>query len=548
MLQAIREWWYLVTQHKRAVTVLLGLFIMAALLVFVVGVTTWEYTNSTAFCGTTCHTMPPEFVAYEQSPHARVLCVDCHLGPESALNAIPRKAQEFSHVTSMLLADYHTPIYVKNLRPARETCEQCHFPEKFSFDTLQVITHYALDEANTPRDTYLVLKTGGEVRPGLSRGIHWHIASQVWYLATDALKQEIVYVREILEDGTTREYFDIEAGLDANYVAGHEDELRRMDCIDCHNRVSHTFPSPEQAMDQALSTGQIDPGIPFIKSWGVDILQAQFASHEEANEQIEQLDDWLQRNYPELANTQQDRIAQAIDRLKRIYQDTVFPEMDIGWVTHPDNIGHKEFPGCFRCHDGKHISPQGEAIRLECNVCHTIPEVTGPGLPAPVIGVAQANEPESHRSTNWLFIHREEQVAQDAECAGCHNTADAGQGTNVSFCSNSACHGTEWVYAGLDAPGLRQAIAEWELLPEPTPGPPSQETEAEVERPVSVAALEKGRGPDIPHQLSEQRRECLRCHTVDGLIPTPKDHAEYAQEECSECHRPARVTLRETGE
>jgi hypothetical protein len=361
-------------------------------------------------------------------------------------------------------------------------------------------------------------------------------------------------VREILDDGTTREYFDIETGFDANYVAEHEDELRRMDCIDCHNRISHTFPSPEQAMDQAVSTGQIDPSIPFIKSWGVDILQGQFASHAEANEQIEQLDDWLQRNYPEFANTHQDRIEQAIDRLKQIYQNTVFPEMDIGWATHPDNIGHKEFPGCFRCHDGKHISPQGEAIRLECNICHTIPEITGAGLPAPVIGVAQANEPESHRSTNWLFIHREEQVAPAAECAGCHNMADAGQATNASFCSNSACHGTEWVYAGLDAPDLRQAIAERELLPPPTPGslpqpssvPPGGGMQGGREGPVSVAALEKGRGPDIPHQLSDQRRECLRCHTIDGLIPTLADHADYMEEECSECHRPARITLRET--
>ncbi len=548
-MQAIRDWWQLVKHYKRLSITVVGLMIMLAMLVFVTGVTTWEYTNSTAFCGTTCHTMPPEFTAYQQSPHARVPCVDCHLGAERALNAIPRKAREITHVTSLFLADYHTPIYVKNLRPARETCEECHYPQKFSFDTFKQITHYAPDEANTPWQMYLVLKTGGQVRPGLSRGIHWHITSQVWYLATDRLRQDIVYVREILNDGTTNEYYDVEAGIDADYVAQHRDELRLMDCIDCHNRISHSFPSPERAMDQALSTGQIDSAIPFIKAWGVDMLREQFLSHEEAEQKIEKLDGWYQRNYPEFYAANRDKIRNAIERLKQMYEETVFPDMDIGWATHPDNIGHKDFPGCFRCHDGKHVSPQGEAIRLECNICHTIPEITGPGQPAPVINVARGDEPESHRSTNWLFIHREEQVAQDAECAGCHNMADAGQATNISFCSNSACHGTKWVYAGLDAPGLRRLIAERELLPTPTPGPaPQVPTEAAIQMPAPVFALDKNRGPDIPHPLSEERRVCLQCHTVDGLIPTPEDHADYPQEKCSECHKPARITLEETGQ
>jgi nitrate/TMAO reductase-like tetraheme cytochrome c subunit len=546
-MQAIRDWWQLVKYYRRFSIIAVGLMIMLALLVFVVSVTTWEYTNSTAFCGTTCHTMPPEYAAYQQSPHARIPCVDCHLGQEKALNAIPRKAREITHVTSLFLADYHTPIYVKNLRPARETCEECHYPQKFSFDTFREVTHYALDEANTPWQTYLVLKTGGQVRPGLSRGIHWHIANQVWYLATDRHKQDIVYVREVLNDGTTNEYYDVEDGVDAEYVAQHRDALHLMDCIDCHNRISHTFPSPEQAMDQALSTGQIDPDIPFIKAWGVDMLGEQFRSHEEAREKIEKLDGWYQRNYPEFYARNQDSIGNAIDRLKQIYQEAVFPEMDIGWATHPNNVGHKEFPGCFRCHDGKHVSPQGKTIRLECNICHTIPEITGPGEPAPVINVARANEPESHHSTNWLFIHRQKEVAEDAECAGCHNMADAGKATNVSFCSNSACHGTKWVYAGLDAPALRRAIAEREQLAVPTPGPVPQRPQPSVEGPVSVLALNKDRGPDIPHPLSEERRECLRCHTVDGLIPAPENHADYSQGECSKCHKPARVTLEETG-
>lgn len=541
-MQAVRDWWQLVKHYRRFSVIAVGLMIMLALLVFVTGVTTWEYTNSTAFCGTTCHTMPPEYTAYQRSPHARVPCVDCHLGRERALNAIPRKVSEVSHVTSLLLAKYETPIYVKNLRPARETCEECHFPQKFSFDTFREITHYGLDEKNTPVRTFLVLKTGGQVRPGLSRGIHWHIANQVWFLATDPHKQNIVYVREILEDGTTNEYYDVEAGIDADYVAQRQDQLHLMDCIDCHNRISHKFPSPEQAMDEAIAQGRIDPSIPFIKSWGVDFLIQQFRSHDEARQQAEKLDAWYQRNYTDFyfSGRNRVRIRAAIEEIKKLYAATVFPEMDIGWATHPDNIGHKEFPGCFRCHDGKHLSPEGKAIRLECNICHSIPELSGPGLPAPVINVARADEPESHHDTSWLALHREKRYAEDAECAGCHNMADAGKATNVSFCSNSACHGTAWVFAGLDAPALRARLAL-----EPKPPPPSTSKQP-VEAPVPPFVLEKARGPDIPHPLSEERQECLLCHTIDGLIPTPEDHADYAQEECSGCHRPARITLEET--
>lgn len=554
VFQPIRDWWALTKRYKRSVMFGAGVLLILAVITFTLGVGAWEYTNSVQFCGTTCHTMPPEFTAYLESPHARVPCVDCHLGRESAFNAIPRKAKEMSHVTKFLTADYHTPIYVRSLRPARETCEECHFPEKFSSDTFREITHYELDEENTPEQIYLVLKTGGQVRPGLSRGIHWHIASEVWFLAEDRLNQEIVYIKEVRNDGTTNEYYDVEAGIDADYVAQRQDQLKRMDCIDCHNRASHEFPSPEEVVDEALSTDRIDADIPFIKAWGIDMLREQFRSQEDAAAKMDKLGDWYRRNYSEFYASNQASVQNAVAELKALYQETVFPDMDIGWATHPNNLGHKEFPGCFRCHDGKHVTQDGQAVRLECNICHTIPEVTGPNQPAPVINVARVTEglgvqePESHRSTNWLFIHRTEQVAQDAECSGCHNTADAGRATNVSFCSNSACHGTKWVYAGLDAPDLRELIAEQEQIPSVELSEPStSQPEEKPQAPVSVAELQKNRGPNIPHQLSEGRKACLNCHAVEGgLIPAPDSHAEYTEEECTQCHRPALVSLEET--
>ena len=254
IFQAIRRHW------KFTLGALVVLAIIGAT-VFTVGVTAWEYTNSTEFCGTTCHTMPPEYVAYLQSPHSRVSCVDCHLGQESVLQAIPRKAREMRHVVNALSQDYEIPIYVRSLRPARDTCEKCHDPEKFSFDSLKKIVRYGEDENNTPRETYLTLKTGGGTdSEGLGTGIHWHTTNEVYYLADDELKQEIPYVREVRPDGSTKEYFDLESDITPEEVAGRSEELRRMDCIDCHNRVRTnsagrmmpwTRPSPAAALTPA---------------------------------------------------------------------------------------------------------------------------------------------------------------------------------------------------------------------------------------------------------------------------------------------------------
>ena len=181
--------------------VALGLLV-AGVILFVGGVTLWEFSNSTAFCGTTCHTMPPEYTAYLQSPHARVSCVDCHLGQQGVLTAIPIKLKEYRHGLDALTKDYETPVYIKTMRPIRFTCEACHFPEKFSSDRVKEIRRYLPDAQNTEVRTWLMMKTGGgSERHGLGKGIHWHIENEVWYLATDELNQEIPYVKQVDRDG-----------------------------------------------------------------------------------------------------------------------------------------------------------------------------------------------------------------------------------------------------------------------------------------------------------------------------------------------------------
>ena len=522
-LRWIRERWKLTL-------VILFILAVTGAVVFTAGVTAWEYTNSTQFCGTTCHTMPPEYVAYQHSPHARVPCVDCHLGQESVLLAIPRKAMELRHVVYALTQDYEVPIYVRSMRPARDTCEKCHNPEKFSYDTVKQIRRYQDDEENTENRTILTMKTGGgATREGLGKGIHWHIESEVWYLPTDKLKQEIPYVREVDQDGTVTEFYDLESGITPEYIAENQDKLHRMDCIDCHNRVSHLFENPEHLVDEAIAKKRLEPSIPFIRAKAESLLADEYASHEEAMAEIESLDAWYQEYYPEYYAENQAFVRQAINTIKDMYTGSIFPKMEIGWKTHPDNLGHSEFPGCFRCHDGKHVSAEGQTIRLECNICHTIPRLAGPGLPAPTIMLEANNEPDSHKDSNWLARHRQE---FDETCVGCHSTYNRGGADNSSFCANSACHGVEWTWAGLDAPGLRG------YLP-----PPIEDLTA---IPSADEEVETSFVPRIPHPLSEDRiGQCLTCHGPEGLKPYSPFHEEeeFPLESCTECHEIAPSAL-----
>ena len=179
----------------------------------------WEYTNSPEFCGTACHTMPPEYTAYLTSPHARVDCVDCHIGKGFIAERITRKAGDARHIFATIFHSYEFPIHARDLRPARETCEKCHFPEKFSDDSLREIKRFENNYDNTPESTYLVLKTGGgSERLGLGSGIHWHIENQVDILAIDPGEQEIPYVRVSEDDGSVTEYVDIESDIDIESI------------------------------------------------------------------------------------------------------------------------------------------------------------------------------------------------------------------------------------------------------------------------------------------------------------------------------------------
>jgi hypothetical protein len=298
---------------------------------------------------------------------------------------------------------------IKNLRPARETCEQCHWPEKFWGAQLRVIAHFLDDEANTPLQIQMLVKTGGgSSANGLAAGIHWHmnIENQVWYIATDPQRQEIPWVRSKDPQGRVTDYLARDAKLGADEI--ERADKRRMDCMDCHNRPSHVFLPPDRAVDGAILAGRIDRTLPSVKAQAVDVLSKDYPNTEAAREGIATaLDAFYYTKYPDLHARRPDAIKAAIGEVQRLYETNVFPEMKVDWRTHPDNIGHLYYPGCFRCHDGEHVSAEGKTIRSDCDVCHTIVSQEQGGTPA---------NPASGKS----FEHPADVGDVGTACSTCH--------------------------------------------------------------------------------------------------------------------------------
>lgn len=439
----------------------------------------WEYSNSAEFCGTSCHTMPPEYSAYLVSPHARVQCVECHIGRDAFATRFTRKAGDLRHVFLNVTRQYEYPIHAKNMRPAREICETCHFPEKFSNDSLIEMVSYMPNEDNTPFTLYLIMKTGGgTAREGLGYGIHWHIENEIDYYATDKLEQEIPYVRVTDIDGNVKEYIDVSADFDPSQV--NEEELRRMDCITCHNRVTHRIPEPEVAINNAISKDLISRDLPYIVRESVALLRTEYSDKDTALDAMNGLMDFYNTNYPEVASQQSELIYQAIETLQDIYGQNVFPEQEIDWDSHPDNLGHKDDPGCFRCHDGKHLTTEGEAVRLECNICHSVPVIGSSTQLTTNIELVSGPEPVSHTLTTWMALHGR---VKDNSCMACHSTPEGVDDLTTlegkppvddSFCGNEACHGNVWTYAGFNSPDLEPILSVQleELLAARPPAPP----------------------------------------------------------------------------
>jgi hypothetical protein len=324
--------------------------------------------DSVAFCGTVCHTvMQPEYTAHQRSPHARVPCADCHIGP-GADWFVKSKISGSWQLIAVTLNLYPTPIPtpIHNLRPARETCEQCHWPTNFVGDLLKVKTNFADDEANTQSKTAVLLRVGG-LAGRESSGIHWHVNPNVKIRFRSDESRETIYDIELTRpDGSVKLFKGDPEPADAM-------EWRTMDCVDCHNRPSHRYRLPNDEVDLALASANMDSSLPFIKRESMRILQAGYESHDQARAVIpEELKAFYAKDYPELSASRADAIAEAGEELVDIYTHNVFPAMKVDWGTYPDHSGHQESPGCFRCHDRKHKTEEGDRIPRKCDTCHTL--------------------------------------------------------------------------------------------------------------------------------------------------------------------------------
>ena len=385
---------------------ILGLFIAGSvcfLLISAIGsYKTYQFTESVQFCGQACHTvMQPELTTYRHGPHARVACVECHIGP-GATWFVRSKLSGTYQVYATLFGKYPRPIPtpIENLRPAQQTCNQCHWPSKFVGNLDRTYHYFLADQTNTPYSVRLILKVGGgDPTHGPVGGIHWHmsISNRVEYIAVDRLRQRIPWVRLTDPDGVVTVYR--EAGF-TNDPAGYE--IRRMDCIDCHNRPAHRFASPSDAVNLAISLGHLDRSLPFLKSNAVYALTRPYKTGSEARAGIATF----------LANEYGDdsRIRRAIPFVQQIYSDNVFPAMKAQWSVYPDNLGHRTWPGCFRCHDGKHKTVDGKrTIKAnDCNACHTI------------LAQGEGEELRQLNGDGQKFKHPEDLYDPSFQCTDCH--------------------------------------------------------------------------------------------------------------------------------
>ena len=361
------DWPVIDLRLPRTRSVIVGVALLTIVNVFIVSLAGFgavHHMESTEFCGQTCHTtMEPEWKAHQVSPHAKVGCVSCHVGP-GASSYIEAKAAGTRQLWHVIINTVQAPVQapVRSMPPARETCLACHSGTQHLGDRLRVVRDYADDETGTETVTTLQMHVGG-VRP--SSGIHWHVAQQIEYIATDRERQTILYVKFTDGNGTVKEY--TADGVTNEQLA--QGERRLMDCMDCHNRPAHTFePSPERAVDVAIADGHLPRTLPFARREAVAALRDGYASGAEAQNGI---DARLRKAFASHASNP--ALAQTVAAVQEIYARNVFPAMKVKWGTYPNNIGHTFFNGCFRCHDDNHKASDGSVIKQDCETCHAMP-------------------------------------------------------------------------------------------------------------------------------------------------------------------------------
>ncbi len=406
-------------QHRNAFFIFAGGTTLLLFLSSLGSYEAFEFTESNTFCGQVCHkVMSPVYTAYQHSPHARVACVGCHVGPGAGWY-VRSKLSGLYQVYAVLTKRYPVPIPtpIENLRPAREVCEQCHWPQKFYSQSVRLISYYLPDQDNSQWNVYLLMKVGAEHSAmGFTEGIHWHINPDVHieYIASDRTRTALPWVRYTNRGtGEVVVFEDQDSPLTAEQV--RNGKIRTMDCIDCHNRPSHSYRAPLVFINEAMTAGTIPKELPDIKSVAVEICAAEHADTPAAMRAIEQtIDAYYRDKYPEVYSGRKNQVEQAIAGLQKVFSQNIFPEMKVRWSAYPNHIGHTEFNGCFRCHNDRHVSQDNRKISRDCNLCHII-NAQGPPGNLERGGAGQALE----------FKHPEDigEMWKEMLCADCHTGA-----------------------------------------------------------------------------------------------------------------------------
>jgi len=376
----------------------------------------FHMTESVEFCGTLCHeVMEPEHVAYQNSPHANVLCVECHVGTGASWY-VKSKLSGLHQIYAVMTNSFPRPVGVPlhDLRPARETCEKCHWPQKFYARSLWTNKYFLADSLNTEWDIILQMKTGPEYSAlGLKEGIHWHINPdvQIEYISENDKRENISYVKY-----TNKITSEVTIYRDANNTVTDStisaSTARTMDCIDCHNRPSHNYKSPTVYFDKAMLTGAVSNTIPFFKKVTMGILSGKFPTPDTAMMMIEQgITDFYKSDYADFYANNKDLINNSISAVKTAYSQNTFPLMKVSYDLYPEHIGHLETNGCFRCHNDSFVAENGRKISRDCNLCHTI--------------VGQGNPGKMEYSTikDSLEFHHPVDIGtawKEANCSDCH--------------------------------------------------------------------------------------------------------------------------------
>ena len=376
----------------------------------------YEYTDSDDFCGNICHqVMEPEYTAYQASPHSRVGCVKCHIG-SGADWFVKAKISGLYQVYSVFMHKFSRPIPtpVENLRPAAQTCEQCHWPKHFYSEKKINLDFYTSDENNTEYQVTMNIKTGGgSSELGNSTGIHYsmNISNEITYLATDRERMVIPWVKaRNRETGKETIYRSTEAKFSDDLLKPQN--LRIMDCIDCHNRPSHIYHQPNRTVNTYMSLNKIDKTLPYIKNLSVQAMEGHANSTETAYKDMRAfILEFYAASYPDVLKNKKVEIEKSIGAVYDIYKRNYFPYMGANWKRYPNNIGHMYSAGCYRCHDGKHVSPEGKVISKDCNVCHAVASQKAPGF---------TNTANNYGEINFIHPGGIDKLIKVKNCPECH--------------------------------------------------------------------------------------------------------------------------------